>query len=69
MIPKQTKQKPMGMFRYWSQGTHFSKNLYKGKESSTYPVFPAYTVPQRSQIAEEGKFFFKEEFQIRMKKG
>lgn len=26
MIPKQTKQKPMGIFWSWNQGTHFSKN-------------------------------------------
>lgn len=58
----------MGMFAYWSHRTHFSKNWYKGKKSSIYPVFPAYAVPQCSQIADEGKFFFIEEFQKRMKK-
>lgn len=57
----------MGIFGYWSQGTHFSENWYKGKKSNTYPVFPSYTVPQCSQIADEGKFFFTEEFQIRVK--
>lgn len=57
------------MFGYWNQGAHFSKNQYKGKESSIYPVFPTYTAAQHqcSRIADEGKFFL-EDFQVRMKK-